>query len=96
MVETSSIFSTLELLQATDMISLQPRAAVEKYVNNNLLGYLPVPIRRSMTNYSVITRKNELPSRPMGEFIDILRAIAGQLDDGAPPASTGRRANGGL
>ncbi|MGF6780778.1 LysR family transcriptional regulator [Paraburkholderia sp. GAS334] len=96
MVETSSIFSTLELLQATDMISLQPRAAVEKYVNNDLLGYLPVTIRRSMTNYSVITRKNELASQPMEEFIAILRAIAGQLDDRALPTSTDHSAEGGL
>ncbi|HWK43905.1 MAG TPA: LysR family transcriptional regulator [Stellaceae bacterium] len=79
MVETSSIFSTLELLQATDMISLQPRAAVEKYVRQNLLGHLPVPIRRAMTSYGVITRKNEVLSQPMAEFIAILRAVAERL-----------------
>jgi DNA-binding transcriptional LysR family regulator len=85
MVETPSIFSTLELLQTSDMISLQPRAAVEKYVKNGLLGHLPVPIRRTMSNYGVITRKHEIPSQSMQEFITILRATAGQLGDPAHP-----------
>jgi len=90
MVETPSIFSTLELLQATDMISLQPRAAVEKYVRNGLLGQLVVPIRRTMSNYGVITRKNEIPSQPTQEFIAILRASAERLGDhvAAPRTAT--------
>ncbi|RFU44764.1 LysR family transcriptional regulator [Paraburkholderia sp. DHOC27] len=75
-VETPSIFSTLELLQSTDMISLQPRAAVEKYVANGLLGQLVVPIHRTMSNYGIITRKNEIPSHATQEFIALLRASA--------------------
>lgn len=78
-VETPSIFSTLELLQATDMVSLQPQAAMDRYVRNGLLGYLDVPIRRRLTNYSVITLKNETASHAMNEFIAILLAIAGQF-----------------
>ncbi|HEX7932664.1 MAG TPA: LysR family transcriptional regulator [Paraburkholderia sp.] len=81
-VETPSIFSTLELLQATDMISLQPQAAMNKYVNHGLLGYLNVPIRRSMSNYSVITRKDEGTSQVMNEFVAILLAIAAQCQVG--------------
>jgi DNA-binding transcriptional LysR family regulator len=77
MVETPSIFSTLELLQATDMLSLQPRAAVEKYVDKGLLGRIKVPIHRAMSNYGVITRKDEMPSQQMDEFIGILRKLAG-------------------
>lgn len=77
MVESPSIFSTLELLQATDMLSLQPRAAVEKYVDKGLLGRIPVSIGRTMSNYGVITRKDEMPSQPMEEFINILRTLAG-------------------
>lgn len=76
MVELTSIFSALELLQATDMISLQPQAAVEKYVNNGLLGQLPVPIHRVMTSYGIVTRKHELPAQPVQEFIGILRSLA--------------------
>ncbi|KAA1014573.1 LysR family transcriptional regulator [Paraburkholderia panacisoli] len=89
MVETPSIFSTLELLQATDMISLQPRAAVEKYVRKGLLGHLPVPIKRTMTSYGIVTRKYELPSQPMQEFIAILRSVAVQVGDRALPAGDG-------
>jgi DNA-binding transcriptional LysR family regulator len=84
MVETPSIFSTLELLQATEMLSLQPRAAVEKYVAEGLLGHLPVPIRRAMTSYGIVTRKNELPSEAMEEFVGILRSVAKRLGSGHP------------
>ncbi len=73
MVETPSIFSTLELLQSTDMVSLQPQSVVRKFVEEGLLAYLPVEIRRSMSHYSVITRKNEMPSPQMEEFVAILR-----------------------
>jgi DNA-binding transcriptional LysR family regulator len=83
MVETPSIFSTLELLQATDMISLQPRAAVEKYVSKGLLGHLPISINRTMTSYGIVTRKYELPSQPMQEFITVLRSVAGRAGDQA-------------
>jgi DNA-binding transcriptional LysR family regulator len=76
MVETPSIFSTLELLQATDMLSLQPRAAVEKYVARGLLGRVSVTIRRSMSQYGIVTRRHETPSGAMLEFMAILREIA--------------------
>jgi DNA-binding transcriptional LysR family regulator len=82
MVESPSIFSTLELLQATDMISLLPSAVVEKYVACGLLGRLPVPITRTMTSYGIVTRKHEVPSQPTQEFIAILRSIAGASRDG--------------
>ncbi|RQZ16679.1 LysR family transcriptional regulator [Burkholderia sp. Bp9031] len=78
MIETSSIFSTLQLLQSSDTLSLQPRAAVEKYVAEGLLGQLPVPIRRSMSRYGVVTRKGERPSEPMAAFIDALRRAVGR------------------
>jgi DNA-binding transcriptional LysR family regulator len=79
MVETPSIFSALALLQATDMLSLQPRAAVEKYVHEGLLRQLNVPIRRAMPHYGIITRKNEPLSEPMQEFISILHSVAAKM-----------------
>ncbi|MGH8808611.1 MAG: LysR substrate-binding domain-containing protein, partial [Noviherbaspirillum sp.] len=85
MVETPSIFSTLELVQATDMLSLQPRAAVEKYVDKGLLGRVPVSIPSTMSNYGIVTRRNEILSQPMEEFIAILRSVAERLGDDGPP-----------
>ena len=77
-VETPSFFSAFELLQATPMLSMQPQAIVEKYVDKGLLGRIPVPIRDTMPDYGVITRKGEVPSRSMSEFIGILHQVAGQ------------------
>lgn len=81
MVETPSIFSTLELLQATEMLSLQPRAAVEKYVEKGLLGHVPVSFSRTMSNYGIVTRKHEIPSQTAQEFIAILRSLAARLGE---------------
>jgi DNA-binding transcriptional LysR family regulator len=83
MVETPSIFSTLELLQATDMLSLQPRAVVEKYVENRMLGRIPMTIRRNMSSYGIVTRKGDVPSRLMQDFIAVLRSVAGKLREAA-------------
>nr|WP_315591737.1 LysR substrate-binding domain-containing protein [uncultured Cupriavidus sp.] len=82
MVETPSIFSTLELLGATDMLSLQPRAVVQRFVAEGMLARLPVPIRRNMSSYGIVTRKNELPSEAMRQFMAVLRAAALQNSDG--------------
>ncbi|SOZ40937.1 LysR substrate-binding domain-containing protein [Cupriavidus neocaledonicus] len=76
MVETPSIFSTLELLQVTDMLSLQPRAVVERFVAEGMLARVSVPIRRAMSSYGIVTRKNELPSEAMLHFMAALRAAA--------------------
>ncbi|MDR5878736.1 LysR family transcriptional regulator [Caballeronia sp. LZ032] len=95
-VETPSIFTTLELLQATDMISLQPQAAMDKYVKHGLLGYLDVPIRRTMSNYSVLTRKEDTISQAAEEFVAIVLGIAAQCQPEArslslaPPPSAAR------
>lgn len=78
MVETPSIFSTLELLQSTDMISLQPMAVVRKSLDDGVLACLPIPVRRSMSHYSAITRKNEPLPPAVDEFIAILRRRASE------------------
>jgi hypothetical protein len=51
---------------------------MDKYVTHGLLGYLDVPIRRTLSNYSVITRKDEAASQAMNEFVAILQVIAAQ------------------
>jgi hypothetical protein len=33
-----------------------------------------------MSSYGIVTRKNEVPSAPMEEFIGILRAVANRLE----------------
>ena len=79
MVETPSIFSTMELLQATDMLSLQPRVAVEKYVEKGMLVRIPVHVGRSMASYGIVTRKGDAHSQQLLEFIEVLRSVARRL-----------------
>jgi hypothetical protein len=53
-----------------------PRAVVEKYVEQGLLGRIEVPIHHAMTSYGIVTRKNEVPSQAMAEFSAVLRSVA--------------------
>lgn len=72
-VETASFLSAFELLQATDMLSLQPAAIVEKYVRRGLLARIPVAVPDRMPDYGIITRRGEPLPSPVEAFSDILR-----------------------
>ncbi len=76
-VETPSFLFALELMNTTNMLSLQPAALVEKYVNKGLLSRIPVDLPDRMPSYGLITRLGEPPTLPAQAFIDVLRETAG-------------------
>ena len=76
-VETPSFLFALELLQATDMLSLQPAALVDKYVAKGLLARLPVTLPDRLPDYGLITRLDEPPTPAAQAFMAVLRAKAG-------------------
>ncbi len=75
-VETPSFLFALELMQITDMLSLQPAALVDKYVNKGLLTRIPVELPDRMPDYGLITRLGEPPTPAAQAFMDVLRAKA--------------------
>jgi len=77
LVETPSFLFALELMQTTDMLSLQPAALVDKYVNRGLLARIPVELPDRMPDYGLITRLAEPPTAPAQAFMQVLREIAG-------------------
>ncbi len=80
-VETPSFLFALELLQTTHMLSLQPAALVDKYVQKGLLARIPVDLPGGMPDYGLITRLGE-PLPPAAQaFIDVLRGVADKLAD---------------
>ena len=83
LVETPSFLFALELMQTTDMLSLQPTALVDKYVNRGLLARIPVGLPYRMPNYGLITRMGEQPTPSTQAFIDVLRETAGSVAEGS-------------
>jgi DNA-binding transcriptional LysR family regulator len=75
-VETPSFLFALEMMQTTDMLSLQPKALVERYIAKGLLARIPVELPDRMPDYGLITRLGEPPTPPMQAFIEVLREVA--------------------
>ncbi|MDD0814016.1 LysR substrate-binding domain-containing protein [Curvibacter sp. HBC28] len=86
-VETPSFLFALELMQITDMLSLQPTALVDKYVAKGLLARVPVELPDRMPDYGLITRLDETPTPSAQAFIEVLRGVAGVRPE--PPHDEG-------
>lgn len=83
-VETPSFLFALEMMQATDMLSLQPSALVERYIQKGLLARIPVELPDRMPDYGLITRLGEPPTPAAQAFIDVLRAVSAPPAEAAP------------
>src|SRR5574343_495777 len=81
-VETPSFLFGMELMQATQMLSLQPAARVEKYVQKGLLARIPVDLPDRMPDYGVITRLGEAPGPAAQAFLQVLREQARRIEAG--------------
>ncbi len=82
-VETPSFLFALELMNTTNMLSLQPASLVEKYMNRGLLARIPVELTHRMPSYGLITRLGE-PLTPSAQaYIEVLRETAGLVPEGA-------------
>lgn len=82
-VETPSFLFALELLQSTQMLSLQPAALVGKYVHKGLLARIPADLPDRMPDYGLITRLGEAPSPAVQAFIGVLQGMASAGAEGA-------------
>jgi DNA-binding transcriptional LysR family regulator len=74
-VETASFLSAFELLQSTEMISLQPATIVQKYVDKGLLTRLHLDVPTRMPDYGIITRSGESPPSPVQDFMEVVRLV---------------------
>lgn len=83
-VETPSFLFALEMMQTTDMLSLQPTALVRRYIDKGLLARIPVELPDRMPDYGMLTRLGETPTPATLAFMEVLRRVAGQ--PGAGPA----------
>jgi DNA-binding transcriptional LysR family regulator len=75
-VETPSFLFALELLQSTNMLSLQPAGLVDKYVRRGLLTRIASELPDRMPDFGLITLQGEPPSTAVLAFMDVIRNMA--------------------
>lgn len=75
-VETTSFLFALELMQSSDMLSLQPAALVDKYIRKGLLTKISVDLTDRLPDYGLITRLGEPSTTAAQAFINKLRQVA--------------------
>jgi DNA-binding transcriptional LysR family regulator len=75
-VECSSVFAILQLLQHGDSIALLPEPVVRDHLRGKLLCQLPIQIEGQLPAFGILTRRGET-LRPAAEaFIKAIRIIA--------------------
>jgi DNA-binding transcriptional LysR family regulator len=72
-VECGSVFATLQLLRASDALTLLPESVVRDHLRAGLLVRLPVAVGRSLPGFGILTRRGEPLSSTVCEFIEALR-----------------------
>lgn len=75
LVETSSMFMMMALLQETDTIAVLPQEVAEYLEARNVLTRLPVMLPPIMGAYGVITRHDRFLSEGSAAFLNNLRAV---------------------
>jgi DNA-binding transcriptional LysR family regulator len=75
-IECSSIFATLQLLQSGDAIAMLPESVVRDHVRASLLATLPIVIGLDLKAFGVLTRKDEPLSEVAERFISHLQRRA--------------------
>jgi DNA-binding transcriptional LysR family regulator len=83
-VETPSFLFALELMQSTNMLSLQPAALVDKYVRRGMLTRIAAEVPLRMPDFGLITLQGEAPNTAVQAFMDVIRNLAAtQAQDAA-------------
>ena len=71
-VETISIFGTLQLLQASPAVAVLPASVARNYVDHRILVRLPVTFHRELGQWGTLTRKNDVMSPATEQFVTLL------------------------
>lgn len=75
-IECTSIFATLQLVQAGDAVAMLPESVVRDHVKASLLQTLPIAVGQGMKAFGVLTRKDEALSEVAATFVEALKRRA--------------------
>lgn len=80
-VESSSIFATLQLLQKSDAVTMLPESVVRDHLKAGLLARLPVAVGKSLPGFGILSRRGEPLGTAATEFVQALRRHGAALVD---------------
>jgi DNA-binding transcriptional LysR family regulator len=78
-VECSSIFATLQLVQKSDAVTVLPESVVRDHLAAGFLVRLPLVVGKHLPGFGILTRRGEPLSRAALEFIECLRGYGASL-----------------
>lgn len=79
MIECTSIFATLQLVQSSDAIAMLPESVVRDHVKAGLLHTLAIEVGRDLKAFGLLTRKNEALTEVAGAFVEHLKRNAARV-----------------
>jgi DNA-binding transcriptional LysR family regulator len=82
LVECTSIFATLQLLQKSDAVTLLPESVVREHLQAGLLIRLVLDVGTGLSGFGILTRRGESTSAAATEFIESLRKYGAQMGEG--------------
>lgn len=78
-VECTSIFATLQLLQKTDGIAMLPESVVRDHLKAGLLVKLRLTVGKSLPGFGILTKRGEALSPTAQEFVQTLRRYGAMM-----------------
>jgi DNA-binding transcriptional LysR family regulator len=78
-VECTSIFATLQLLQTSDAIAILPESVARDHLNAGLLVQLPLIVGKSLPGFGILTRRGEPVSETVADFLKALRKYGAMM-----------------
>lgn len=88
MIECTSIFATLQLVQSSDAVAVLPESVVRDHVRAGLLHALPIAVGRELKAFGLLTRKGDTLSEVAKVFVGHLK----RRSRGLGPAPARRKA----
>jgi DNA-binding transcriptional LysR family regulator len=75
-IECTSIFATLQLVQSSNAVAMLPESVVRDHVKARLLHPLPIVVGQGLKAFGVLTRKDEPLSDVAATFVEHLKRSA--------------------
>jgi DNA-binding transcriptional LysR family regulator len=79
LVECTSIFATLQLLQKSDAVTILPESVVRDHLQAGLLVRLHLAVGKSLPGFGILTRRGESLSITASEFVQALRRYGAMM-----------------